>query len=312
MDESVASSPPSLVARSGRTCDETSTRRCGRGLSRGRGPDGVGRGARRPGPWGKDSPRAWTVAGSSCGPRGSRLGAKIELSVSAFPDRRRPRGSVVRGSAARRRGPPSDPAGSTGLALRDEPSTRGVSGPGDPDALLSLPAPSPIFCFWPDLCFFAPQAKNRNQAPRKDDLHCRSQHCARTRRPWRVHGPRRDLGPVRDAERPRIVPPGRRSSDARQVRCGLRPGGRPGRARPLPAQGCRRRGRGRRVARAERSEDPRAFYFVSSPRPQATGTTTWSRCRAWSCRPRLSLPAARNASRCSSTTATGPTPSSTA
>ena len=221
----------------------------------------------------------------------------------------RVRGSRKRRSAARAS---LGPCGIDGtFEPRDEPSPR-VSGPGDPDALLSLPAPSPIFCFWPDLCFFAPQAKNRNQALKRDDLHCRSQHCARTRRPWRVHGPRRDLGPVRDAERPRIVPPGRRSSDARQVRCGLRPGGRPGRARPLPAQGCRRRGRRRRVARAERSEDPRAFYFVSSPRPQATGTTTWSRCRAWSCRPRLSLPAARNASRCSSTTATGPTPSSTA
>ena len=152
--ESVASSPPPLVARVGRTCDETSTRRCDRGLSRGRGPDGVGGGASRPEPWGKNSPRAWTVAGSSCGPRGSRLGAKIELSVSAFPDRRRARGSVVRGSAARRRGPPSDPAGSTGAWRRATSPPRAASPARATRTLDCLSIHDPRFSFSDPKIFF--------------------------------------------------------------------------------------------------------------------------------------------------------------
>ena len=182
--------------------------------------------------------------------------------------------SVVRGSAARRRGPPSDPAGSTGLALRDEPSTRGVSGPGDPDARLSLPAPSPIFWVFGPIFFFRATGQKSHQskmfytmtvafallcaangAQSDGDLLAqkRPHNPANAatdlvRELMATHGATPDYDLVADpAALVHVQPKDAVVADVDG-------------ASPAPKD--------RKI--------PRAFYFVSSPRPQATATTTWS------------------------------------
>ena len=83
------------------------------------------------------------------GPRASHLDAKIELSGNALPDRRRPRGSVVRGSATRRRGPPSDPAGSTGPSSRATSPHRASPARATRTLYSLSPRPRPFFAFGP-------------------------------------------------------------------------------------------------------------------------------------------------------------------